>query len=304
VHPVSVAARPTYMARDIEQFDHEKTVAVLRELAGRREKVPSTRDFPAPMLAALRRRVYDMAEAIVIGPRMERSRLSLAKARDDRRLRRAVGTVIFLNGASSSGKGTLARALQESLDGMFLHVEMDYVLEAMYAAGNNGPVQLGETVPPKLARGTAFVHDDGRFVRIEFGDEGERAFRGFMAMVAGFAEEGNNLIVDGLLADPWIIPSAAARLSRLPVYLVGVRCPVGELERREQERGDRFPGIARASAENVHKYVPFYDVEVDTASNTVEESVRAILSRLASGEPQAIKALDETPAELLETRRR
>jgi chloramphenicol 3-O phosphotransferase len=37
------------------------------------------------------------------------------------------GTIIFLNGASSSGKGTLARALQATLDRMFLHLEMDLV---------------------------------------------------------------------------------------------------------------------------------------------------------------------------------
>jgi len=59
----------------------------------------------------------------------------------------AAGTVIFLNGASSSGKGTLARALQASLDRMFLHVEMDFVFVAMENAGYNGAVPLGETIP-------------------------------------------------------------------------------------------------------------------------------------------------------------
>ena len=87
------------------------------------------------------------------------------------------GTVIFLNGTSSSGKGTLARALQASLDSMFLHVEMDYIYAAMEAAGYNGPVSEAESVPTKLSQGAAFIHDDWRFVRIEYGDEGRRAFR-------------------------------------------------------------------------------------------------------------------------------
>jgi chloramphenicol 3-O phosphotransferase len=128
------------------------------------------------------------------------------------------GTVIFLNGASSSGKGTLARALQDALDEMFLHVEMDYVFEAMEVAGYNGAVLQGDAVPGKLARGTAFIHDGRRFVRIDHGEEGRRAFRGFFAMVAGLAEEGNNVIVDAFLAEPWMIPTAAARLGGLPAY--------------------------------------------------------------------------------------
>src|SRR5262245_65963926 len=157
---------------------------------------------------------------------------------------------------------------------------MDFVFEAMEAAGYNGAVQLGETVPPKLARGTVYLHDTGEFVRVEYGGEGRRAFQGFFAMVAGLAEEQNNLIVDVFLEEPWMIPSAA-KLAALSAYLVGVRCPTEELERRERERGNRFPGIARASAETVHQYVPSYDVEVDTASSPVEESARTILARLA-----------------------
>jgi chloramphenicol 3-O phosphotransferase len=209
----------------------------------------------------------------------------------------ATGTVILLNGASSSGKGTLARALQESFDALFLHVEMDYVFEALEIAGFNGPVGLGEVVPRKLAAGTAFIHDDWKFVRIEYGEEGRRAFRGFFAMVAGLAGEGNNVIVDAFLTEPWMIPSATTRLRGLQSYLVGLRCAADELERRERERGDRFPGIARAFAEEVHRHVPFYDIEVDTATSSIQECVGAIVSRLASGAPRAFRALGGAPPE-------
>jgi chloramphenicol 3-O-phosphotransferase len=176
---------------------------------------------------------------------------------------------------------------------MFLHVEMDFVFGAMESAGYNGAVELGETIPSKLSRGTAFIHDDWKFVRIEYGDHGRRAFRGFFRMVAGLAGEGNDVIVDAFLTEPWMAPSAVANLSGLPAYLVGVRCRADELERRELERGDRFPGIARAVAETVHRHVPFYDVEVDTASSSIEQCVDAIRSRMSSGEPQALRALRE-----------
>jgi chloramphenicol 3-O phosphotransferase len=143
-------------------------------------------------------------------------------------------------------------------------------------------VQFGEPVPPKLALGTAFIHDDWKFVRIEYGEHGRRAFGSFFPMVAAVAKGGNNLVVDAFLTEPWMIPSAAVTLAPLPAYLVGLQCPLEELERREHERGDRFPGIARASAETVSAHVPFYDVEVDTGSSSVEDCLRTILTRRVS----------------------
>jgi hypothetical protein len=71
----------------IELKDHEKTVAVLRELAGVRTAVPSSRDFPAAELDRLRHRVRELAQAIVDGGTMERSAGSLAaseRGRTDR----------------------------------------------------------------------------------------------------------------------------------------------------------------------------------------------------------------------------
>jgi hypothetical protein len=64
--------------KDIEQKDHEKTVAVLRELAGIRTAVPSSRDFPVREMDELRERVRELAQAIVDGGTMERSGGSLA----------------------------------------------------------------------------------------------------------------------------------------------------------------------------------------------------------------------------------
>ena len=70
---------------DIEQRDHEKTVAVLRELAGLRTRVPShgagdpsRPPFSAADLDTLRARVRELAQAIVDGGTMERSAGSIA----------------------------------------------------------------------------------------------------------------------------------------------------------------------------------------------------------------------------------
>jgi chloramphenicol 3-O phosphotransferase len=43
---------------------------------------------------------------------------------------RAAGRIIFLNGASSSGKSTLARSLQATLAEPFLHIASDQFVAA------------------------------------------------------------------------------------------------------------------------------------------------------------------------------
>jgi hypothetical protein len=64
--------------KDIELHDQGMTTAILRELAGVRVRVPSNSGYPAEKQDELRARVRRMAEAIVNGPPLERSRGSLA----------------------------------------------------------------------------------------------------------------------------------------------------------------------------------------------------------------------------------
>jgi hypothetical protein len=71
---------------DLELKSHSKTVAVMRELAGLRTKVPSHGEadpqgrvpMPAAEVEELRQRVHALARAIVDGGTMERSAGSLA----------------------------------------------------------------------------------------------------------------------------------------------------------------------------------------------------------------------------------
>jgi hypothetical protein len=74
---------------DIELKDHRKTVAVMRELAGLRTKVPSHGEgdpqgrppFRAHELDQLRARVRELAQAIVDGGTMGRSAGSIAASK-------------------------------------------------------------------------------------------------------------------------------------------------------------------------------------------------------------------------------
>lgn len=72
------------------------------------------------------------------------------------------------------------------------------------------------------------------------------------------------------------------------VYLVKVSCPVEELERREEARGDRQIGFARMQLDWVHRHGE-YDDEVDTFTHTTEQNVERLKQLFYSGrKPHAL----------------
>lgn len=161
--------------------------------------------------------------------------------------------LIMLNGASSSGKTTLAHALQETLPGLWLHFGIDDLVKAL---------------PPRL------LSDEG----ISFGSTGSvtvgtvfrQAEHAWMLGVVATVRAGVSVIVDDVF-----LGGAASQqrwreaLGDLPCLWVGVHCDPGEAERREQARADRPPGMHRQQADRVHLGVR-YDLEVDTTHQTPE----------------------------------
>lgn len=154
---------------------------------------------------------------------------------------RRVGRIILLNGASSAGKSTLSRAIQAALDEPFLHCSSD-----MLAVG----------LPERRDLEGPFAW---------WGNVRRRFFAGFHGCVVALAHAGNDLIVDHVIEFPEWRADLRELLLPFDVFLVGVHCSVGEIERRERERGDRRIGEAREHVEvdRIHEFGP-YDFEVDT----------------------------------------
>ncbi|RLL48363.1 hypothetical protein D8M04_03625 [Oceanobacillus piezotolerans] len=97
--------------------------------------------------------------------------------------------------------------------------------------------------------------------------------------VAMFSDQGINLILDQILHDPLTLRKFYGTLNSYPILLVGVHCPVEELKRREQVRGDRRIGQAVSQLSFVHQR-EIYDVEVNTYTNSLMECAKKIVSRL------------------------
>ncbi len=159
--------------------------------------------------------------------------------------------VLVLNGGSSAGKSSVARELQTLLDGVWLRLGVDTLIDA---------------APPSLLdRGGLVLSGDGA---VEVGAD-FIAVEGFwMAGLARMAEAGARLLIeDGFVSGPPAQDRWRDALGPLPVGWVGIRCDPDVAAERERRRGDRVPGMAGAQALAVHEGIG-YDLEVDTTSES------------------------------------
>jgi len=186
---------------------------------------------------------------------------------------RGPGRIILLNGASSSGKSTLAKALQQALDEPFLHLSSDQLVAAgMLPARreDRGPFNWWHELRPRF-------------------------FAGFHRCLPALATAGNDLIVEHIIEFRSWRDELTVLLADIDVYLVGVHCALDELDRRERARGDRRIGEGRAHVEvdRIHTFGP-YDLDVDTTTGVSTELVETILTAWRHRRPP--KALRPTPA--------
>ncbi|MEM1230872.1 MAG: AAA family ATPase, partial [Pseudomonadota bacterium] len=149
-------------------------------------------------------------------------------------------TVIFLNGCTSAGKSSLARALQAALPTPYLLTGIDDAFAMIPMRYHKHP------------EGFRFVRDDEGLVQLAFGDVGWQTLHAHQIAAAAMAHSGVNLILDEVVLNEALRSEWLRLLEGLPVHYVGVHCELAELERREQARGDRMLGQARGQFGHVH----------------------------------------------------
>ncbi|GAA2145950.1 hypothetical protein GCM10009760_35170 [Kitasatospora kazusensis] len=181
------------------------------------------------------------------------------------------GRIIFLNGTSSSGKSSLAVELLRTLDSPYFHLSVD----AFNAMG----ARRAELLPTPDDLAAALT----------------RMRRGFHRAIAGMAAAGNNVVVDHVFSEPWRLLDCLDVLAGYDVVLVGVRCPLDELRRRELARGDRQPGTAELQFDLVHAH-GVYDVECDTGAAGTEDCARQVRDFLARRDRTAPTAFERLRA--------
>ena len=174
------------------------------------------------------------------------------------------GKIIILNGPSSSGKTTLALALQKELDIPFIRFSFDLFLDH-------------KAFPSEAMKSGRFSWDQMR----------PAVFRGIHQCLPALANAGNNVIFDHIIETRAWLYELVSLLLELDVFFVGLHCSLPELERREMLRGDRRPGEARQDFLTVHS-IPVYDLELHSEQPLEENVTRLIQAWKQRRRPSAL----------------
>jgi chloramphenicol 3-O phosphotransferase len=173
--------------------------------------------------------------------------------------------VIVLNGGSSSGKSSIARALQDVLPGLWLTFGVDVLAEALPGRGDDP--RSGLVLEPD---GTVTVKPEFRAVE-------DIWYQGLAFM----ARRGAFLILDEVfLAGGAGQQRLRGVLDGLDVLWAGVHCDPLVAADRETARPERVRGMATSQAVAVHAGV-VYDVEVDTTDCSAVACARRIAEAMA-----------------------
>ena len=208
---------------------------------------------------------------------------------------------MVLNGTPRSGKPSIAAALGESSDSLWLNLGVD-----AFAA-----------VTPRRLRPGIGLRPGGE--RPDLEDAVAALFGALYAAVVAWSRSGLDVVVDVGHHDDYSTPLGvlawvARDLSGLPAYLIGVRCPVEVITAR-RDAGSSDPGGGRGGGGGSYvtsgpdRTVPevvlrweravhdpgIYDLEVDTSTASPEACAAAIVRRLAEGPPVAFAALAARP---------
>jgi chloramphenicol 3-O phosphotransferase len=164
-------------------------------------------------------------------------------------MRRMQPAAIVLHGPTSSGKSSLAKALQASASNPAFHISLD----AFVTMANHSDMRNDQE------RDFAYhVHCEN-----------------LRSTLARVKDTDFEIILDLVLRDTAEFDACLRVLAPRPTYVVRVWAPLAVLESREKARGDRGIGMAREQFEH-SAYKRMHALEVDTSGCTPAEGATAI----------------------------
>jgi chloramphenicol 3-O phosphotransferase len=187
---------------------------------------------------------------------------------------RTAGRIIVLNGATSAGKSSLAKALQRryATDGQPWLV---IALDDFFARAPRDWFRIGHHIGSHAEHGMVFESINGVIER-RVGPFGRTVLAAYRAAVAAMARSGLDVIVDEVLlsAEDWA--GWQHELATLDAWWVAVDLSLEMLNQRERDRGDRVIGMAAAQHGVVHSFAT-YDLRVDTSALSPDEAADVIV---------------------------
>lgn len=187
------------------------------------------------------------------------------------------GRIVILNGTPRAGKSSIVTAIQETYEGVWMNLGVD---------------RFKPMTPDRYQPGIG-LRPGGE--RPDLEPLVVTSYRAMYEAVAAHSRHGVNVVVDAGHHDSYsrplgVLPACARLLQDLPVWFVGVRCPLEVvMERRRDTWGTdpidgSVPDPVRLWQRAVHD-PGIYDLEVDTSVSSPEECADLIRQRLDEGPP-------------------
>jgi chloramphenicol 3-O phosphotransferase len=185
------------------------------------------------------------------------------------------GQIVILNGTPRSGKSSIANVIQDTFEGVWMNLGVD---------------RFKQMTPERYQPGIG-LRPGGERPDLE-----PLIITLYYAMYESIAQHsrlGLNVVVDVGHHDAYsvplrILPNCAKQLQDLPVFFVGVRCPLEVILQRRHATwhtdDTTIPEAVILWQQVVHG-PGIYDLEVDTSLLSPEECAEVIRQRLENGSP-------------------
>lgn len=196
------------------------------------------------------------------------------------------GKIILLNGTSSAGKSTTAKAVQAVMAETYLHLGVDHFQQAF----PSGLIGIGTKLTGELV-GWQVRYSDNGLQEVRIGPLGYRLGAAMYRAVAGVSDAGINVVMDDVIWTRQMLATAVKILHTYPVYFIALDLSLAAAEQRERARGDRGPGNAQYFYPLVYELNDIYDARIDVEKHDLETSAQLIKTAVATIQPTAFKKL-------------
>lgn len=186
--------------------------------------------------------------------------------------------VIFINGPSSAGKTTLARALQNTLDTPYLYIGLDTLICMIPYRLNNW---FGGPAPQGFSWKVSRDAEGNPLAYLQAGPVAQHTTQLFKKIVRTMLKAGHHVIIDDICFTPADMRAWQNVWQGYRVLTIGLTASNNTLERNERARGDRMPGQARAQNRIVHKGKT-YDLFINTDTMPFQQQLRTIRQKIGA----------------------
>lgn len=170
-----------------------------------------------------------------------------------------VPDLILLNGASSSGKTSVSKCLQELLlPRIYLGYSIDNILYSL---------------PPSALKRMTSGQDISDL-------DYSKLVHSYYESAHTLLSSGNFLVMDDAVTEPEIARKLETRFADFRMLTVGLHCSLEALKARELARGDRTIGEAEWQFPQVHRHLK-YSLEIDSTQASPEALSRQIMDFIA-----------------------